>query len=265
MTPTGIWSVQRRRGFVEGTIAAALVVLWVLCWRSTSARPYMAADDGQVHPPPGRGPVVDHLHRLRDIFTVQVFLGSFIFFYPDVVKAQDLPITGGLAARLRVRGRCSSSSCARATPTGAATVQVRSCSRSGPRSTSCRTSSASQITGSHGPPDRASIMLLVSSSKNPDLALAALLPLRRARRHPRARRRRLQPAPDHVRQPGRRPQSRSRPDERTPHCRRSRQRAHPRRGRAGWSSRWPRSCRSSGPSPWSCTSPGRTSSGSSGG
>ncbi len=34
----------------------------------------------------------------RDIFLVQVFLGSFIFFYPDVVKAQDLPVTGGLAA-----------------------------------------------------------------------------------------------------------------------------------------------------------------------
>jgi uncharacterized membrane protein len=29
---------------------------------------------------------------------VQVFLGSFIFFYPDVVGGRDLPITGGLAA-----------------------------------------------------------------------------------------------------------------------------------------------------------------------
>ncbi len=35
---------------------------------------------------------------LRDILTVQVFLGSFIFFYPDVVKARDLPVTGGIAA-----------------------------------------------------------------------------------------------------------------------------------------------------------------------
>jgi hypothetical protein len=35
---------------------------------------------------------------IRDIFTVQVFLGSFIFFYPDVVKAQTLPVTGGIAA-----------------------------------------------------------------------------------------------------------------------------------------------------------------------
>ena len=29
---------------------------------------------------------------------LQVFIGSFIFFYPDVVTGQDLPITGGLAA-----------------------------------------------------------------------------------------------------------------------------------------------------------------------
>ena len=35
---------------------------------------------------------------VRDILVVQVFLGSFIFFYPDVVGGRDLPITGGLAA-----------------------------------------------------------------------------------------------------------------------------------------------------------------------
>jgi hypothetical protein len=35
---------------------------------------------------------------LRDLILLQVFLGSFIFFYPDVVAGQDLPITGGLAA-----------------------------------------------------------------------------------------------------------------------------------------------------------------------
>ena len=40
---------------------------------------------------------------LRDIILLQVFLGSFIFFYPDVITGQDLPITGGLARRLRLR------------------------------------------------------------------------------------------------------------------------------------------------------------------
>ena len=29
---------------------------------------------------------------------INIFLGSFIFFYPDVVAGQDLPVTGGLAA-----------------------------------------------------------------------------------------------------------------------------------------------------------------------
>ena len=85
-------------GFVEGTIAAALVVLWLLVVALHMARPYM----------------VTHLHRfslrlgadlwwilyvgLRDLLIVQVFLGSIIFFYPDVVRGKDLPITGGLAA-----------------------------------------------------------------------------------------------------------------------------------------------------------------------
>ena len=84
--------------FVEGTIAAALVALWILALALQMARPYM----------------VKNLHRfslrlgadlwwiiyigLRDIFVVQVFLGSFIFFYPDVVSGKELPITGGLAA-----------------------------------------------------------------------------------------------------------------------------------------------------------------------
>lgn len=84
--------------FVEGTIAAALVMLWLLVLALHMARPYM----------------VGHLHRfslrlgadlwwilyvgLRDLLLVQVFLGSIIFFYPDVVRGKDLPITGGLAA-----------------------------------------------------------------------------------------------------------------------------------------------------------------------
>lgn len=84
--------------FIEGTIAAALVVLWLLVIALHMARPYMVA----------------HLHRfslrlgadlwwilyvgLRDLLLVQVFLGSIIFFYPDVVRGKDLPITGGLAA-----------------------------------------------------------------------------------------------------------------------------------------------------------------------
>jgi len=84
--------------FIEGTIAAALVVIWLLVLALHMARPYM----------------VSHLHRfslrlgadlwwilyvgLRDLLLVQVFIGSIIFFYPDVIRGKDLPITGGLAA-----------------------------------------------------------------------------------------------------------------------------------------------------------------------
>ena len=41
---------------------------------------------------------------LRDLILLQVFLGSFIFFYPDVITGQALPITGSLAAVCRLRG-----------------------------------------------------------------------------------------------------------------------------------------------------------------
>jgi hypothetical protein len=99
MTPDQVSGLfDAGESFVEGTIAAGLVVLWLLAIALHMARPYM----------------VTHLHRfslrlgadlwwilyvgLRDLLIVQVFLGSIIFFYPDVIRGKDLPITGGLAA-----------------------------------------------------------------------------------------------------------------------------------------------------------------------
>ena len=83
--------------FVEGTIGALLVAFWVVVLAIHMARPYM----------------LRHLRRftlrlgadlwwiiyvgLRDLLIVLLFLGGFIFFYPDVISGQDLPITGGLA------------------------------------------------------------------------------------------------------------------------------------------------------------------------
>lgn len=86
--------------FVEGTIAAALVVLWVLTVALHLARPYMIRATGKFTLRLGADLWWIIYIGLRDIITLNVFLGSFIFFYPDVVKAQDLPITGGLAAAL---------------------------------------------------------------------------------------------------------------------------------------------------------------------
>jgi hypothetical protein len=83
--------------FVEGTIAAALVALWLLAVALHLARPYMLALTRKFTLRLGADLWWTIYVGMRDIFLLQVFLGSFIYFYPDVVKNNDLPITGGLA------------------------------------------------------------------------------------------------------------------------------------------------------------------------
>lgn len=85
-------------GFIEGTIGAALVVLWILALALHLGRPYMVRTTGKFTLRLGADLWWIIYVALRDIFLVQVFLGSFIFLYPDVISGQDLPITGGLAA-----------------------------------------------------------------------------------------------------------------------------------------------------------------------
>jgi hypothetical protein len=84
--------------FVEGTIAAALVAVWMLVLALHIARPYMVANLHKFTLRLGADLWWILYVGLRDILTLQLFLGGFIFFYPDVVTGQDLPITGGLAA-----------------------------------------------------------------------------------------------------------------------------------------------------------------------
>jgi hypothetical protein len=84
--------------FVEGTIAAALVVLWILSVALHVARPYMVRTTGKFTLRLGADLWWIIYVALRDLILLQVFLGSFIFLYPDVVTGQDLPITGGIAA-----------------------------------------------------------------------------------------------------------------------------------------------------------------------
>ncbi len=83
--------------FVEGTIAAVLVVLWVAVLGLHMARPLMAQTTGKFTLRLGADLWWIIYIGLRDLLTINVFLGSFIFLYPDVVKGQDLPITGGIA------------------------------------------------------------------------------------------------------------------------------------------------------------------------
>ena len=83
---------------VEGTIAAALVVLWIVALGLHVGRPFMVRSTEKFTLRLGADLWWIIYVGLRDILVVQVFLGSFIFFYPDVVSGQDLPITGSLAA-----------------------------------------------------------------------------------------------------------------------------------------------------------------------
>jgi len=84
--------------FIEGTIAAAMVVLWIVALGLHIARPFMVRSTEKFTLRLGADLWWIIYVGLRDVFVVQVFLGSFIFFYPDVVKAQDLPITASVAA-----------------------------------------------------------------------------------------------------------------------------------------------------------------------
>ena len=84
--------------FVEGTIAAALVALWLLAFALHIARPYMVTNLHKFTLRLGADLWWILYVALRDILTLNLFIGGFIFFYPDVVGGQDLPITGGLAA-----------------------------------------------------------------------------------------------------------------------------------------------------------------------
>jgi hypothetical protein len=84
--------------FIEGTIGAALVVLWLLALGLHMARPYMAHTTGKFTLRLGADLWWIIYIALRDIILLQAFLGSFIFFYPDVISGQPLPVTGGIAA-----------------------------------------------------------------------------------------------------------------------------------------------------------------------
>src|ERR1700694_871300 len=85
-------------GFIEGTIAAALGALWLLVVALHLARPYMVRNLRKFSLRLGADLWWIVYVGLRDLLLVQVFLGSFIFLYPDVVAGKDLPLTGGLAA-----------------------------------------------------------------------------------------------------------------------------------------------------------------------
>ena len=99
MTPDQVSGLfDAGESFIEGTIAAALIALWLLAISLHLARPYMIRNLRKFSLRLGADLWWIVYVALRDLILVQVFLGSFIFFYPDVVKARDLPITASVAA-----------------------------------------------------------------------------------------------------------------------------------------------------------------------
>jgi hypothetical protein len=99
MTPDQVSGLfDAGEAFIEGTIAAALVVLWLLALALHLGRGYMVRTTGKFTLRLGADLWWIIYVGLRDLILVQVFIGSFIFFYPDVVTGQALPITGSLAA-----------------------------------------------------------------------------------------------------------------------------------------------------------------------
>jgi hypothetical protein len=86
--------------FVEGTIGAALVALWILALAAHLAGPYMLAMRAKFEVRLAADMWATISAVVRNALLLQVFLASFIFFYPDLVISNALPITGGPAATL---------------------------------------------------------------------------------------------------------------------------------------------------------------------
>ncbi len=86
--------------FLEGTTAAALVVVWLLVVALHLARGYMLANLGKFTLRLGADLWWLIYLALRDGLVVVVFVLSFMFFLPDVSGMLPLPLTGSLAAAI---------------------------------------------------------------------------------------------------------------------------------------------------------------------
>ncbi len=84
--------------FLEGTIAAVLVLLWLLVVALHLARSYMLANLQKFTLRLGADLWWIVYLALRDGLVVLAFVLSFMFFLPDVVGMLPLPLTGSLAA-----------------------------------------------------------------------------------------------------------------------------------------------------------------------
>jgi hypothetical protein len=84
--------------FLEGTLAAALPIIWLLLLGLHLARPYILDMIDRFTLRLGADLLWLIYVALRDLLIVSGVVMSFMFFFPDVISTDPLPLTGGLAA-----------------------------------------------------------------------------------------------------------------------------------------------------------------------
>jgi len=84
--------------FIEGTLAAVLPILWITILALHLGRPYMLGMMSKFTLRLGADLLWMVYVGARDFLIVTGFVMSFMYFFPDVVNADPLPVTGGLAA-----------------------------------------------------------------------------------------------------------------------------------------------------------------------
>src|SRR6266705_3732304 len=85
-------------GFLEGTLAAVLPVIWLALLGLHLGRPYILDMIERFTLRLGAALLWLIYVGLRDFLIVSGVVMSFMFLFPDVVSADSLPLTGGLAA-----------------------------------------------------------------------------------------------------------------------------------------------------------------------
>src|SRR5215467_14665331 len=84
--------------FLEGTLAAVLPVVWLALLGLHLGRPYILDMIDRFTLRLGADLLWLVYVALRDLLIVSGVVMSFMFFFPDVVITDQLPLTGGLAA-----------------------------------------------------------------------------------------------------------------------------------------------------------------------
>jgi hypothetical protein len=84
--------------FLEGTLAAALPIVWIVILGLHLGRPYILDMIDRFTLRLGADLLWLVYVGLRDLLIVTGVVMSFMFFFPDVVVSDALPLTGGLAA-----------------------------------------------------------------------------------------------------------------------------------------------------------------------